>query len=191
VRRHELIHLLQAVAAVVGEDEFVVIGSQAVLAAVPDPPEALLHSMEADLYPRAAPERAVEIDGAVGEGSPFQELYGYWGHGVGPETPIAPAGWQGRLLKLELPELHTLGTRTVTAWCLSPSDLVLSKLAAGRPKDLAFASEALRAGLVDAAELERGLELMPAEHRDATRRSLRGVVARAGPDRDSRQAKGT
>jgi hypothetical protein len=50
-------------------DEIVVIGSQAVLSQFPDAPEELLRSLEADVYPKNDPERAIEIDGALGDGS--------------------------------------------------------------------------------------------------------------------------
>jgi hypothetical protein len=31
--------------------------------------------------------------GALGDGSPFHAAFGYYAHGVGPETAKAPAGW--------------------------------------------------------------------------------------------------
>ncbi len=30
----------------------------------------------------------------------FHETYGYYARGVGPETPIAPVGWQERLIRV-------------------------------------------------------------------------------------------
>ena len=39
-------------------------------------------------------ERADLIDGSIGEGSPFHELYGYYAQGVGEETATLPAGWR-------------------------------------------------------------------------------------------------
>ena len=36
----------------------------------------MLISMEADVYPLREPERAIEVDGALGDGSPFQRTYG-------------------------------------------------------------------------------------------------------------------
>jgi hypothetical protein len=52
MRRDELEHVIGAAANITGEDEFVVIGSQAILASYPDAPPELLISMEADVYPR-------------------------------------------------------------------------------------------------------------------------------------------
>lgn len=66
MRREDLEHLVKAAADVADDLEIVVVGSQAILAQYPNAPAALLVSMEADLYPRNAPERAIDIDGAIG-----------------------------------------------------------------------------------------------------------------------------
>jgi hypothetical protein len=78
VKREQFEHLIAAAANVIGEDEFVVIGSQAVLGSVETAPPSMLISMEADIYPATAPDRAIEIDGALGDGSPFHRQYGYY-----------------------------------------------------------------------------------------------------------------
>jgi hypothetical protein len=51
VRRQDFEHVVAAAANVVEQDEFVVIGSQAILGPHPDAPAALLRSLEADLHP--------------------------------------------------------------------------------------------------------------------------------------------
>lgn len=135
-------------------------------------------SAEVDLYPRTYPDRADEIDGALGDGSRFHETYGYYGHGVGSETAIPPAGWEQRLVKLELPAIRRKD-ETVIAWCLSLPDLIFAKLAAGRPHDLEFAREAIREQLVDPDQLELGVDLMPESHREFTRGNLAIVLARS------------
>lgn len=179
MKREDLEHVIRAAAEITG-DEIVVVGSQAVLAQYPDAPDPLLVSLEADVYPRNDPERAGGIDGAMGDGSRFHEAFGYYAHGVGPETPIAPAGWQERLVRVDLPPSLPKG-RTVTAWCLEVHDLALAKLAAGRPRDFEFVAEALRAGIVDPDRLELGVDLMPESHRELTRERLNGLIARLGP----------
>jgi Nucleotidyltransferase of unknown function (DUF6036) len=184
VNREELEHVVRAAAEITG-DEIVVIGSQAVLGPFPDAPKELLRSMEADLYPRSVPSRASEIDGAIGDGSQFHRTYGYYAHGVGPESPHAPAGWEERMLRLDLPPLRARGER-VTAWFLEVHDLALSKLAAGREKDVEFVAEALLAGLLDTGNLERGVPLMPEPDRESTADRL--VAAFAIADRRRRGA---
>ena len=156
MQRAHLEHVIRAAADIAADDDIVVVGSQAILASMPDAPPEMLGSMEADVFPRAHPERADVIDGAIGESSPFHETFGYYAHGVGPETPSAPTGWQDRLIPLS-----NENTRGATGWCLEPHDLVLAKCVAGREKDWAFARAALRAGAVHVPELRRRVPDLP------------------------------
>jgi hypothetical protein len=103
MRRADLEHVVAAAAQIVGEDEFVVVGSQAILGSYPDAPASLLRSQEADVYPRNSPEKAIRIDGAIGDGSYFHQTHGYYAHAVGPETAKAPAGWEERLVPVQVP----------------------------------------------------------------------------------------
>jgi hypothetical protein len=160
MRIEQLKHVVGAAANIVEEVEFVVIGSQAILGSHPQAPEALLRSMEVDLYPRQRPEKADEIDGALGDGSQFHRAFGYYAHGVGPKTAKAPAGWEGRLVEVSV-EARPGSERTSVALCLEPHDLVLAKCAAGRDQDWAFAREALAASLVEVAELLGRVDAMP------------------------------
>jgi len=177
MKRPEFEHVLRAAAEIVN-DELVVIGSQAVLGQYPDAPESLLRSVEVDLFPRNHPQRADEIDGAIGNGSRFHETFDYYAHGVGPETPVAPIGWEGRLVPIDVP---ARGSRreTVRAWCMEIHDLVLAKLVAGRPHDLEFVEETIRFNLVDVEQLLLGVKLLPQRHRKPTTGRLRGVIAKA------------
>jgi Nucleotidyltransferase of unknown function (DUF6036) len=177
VRRDELEHVIAAAADVAGETELVVLGSQAILGSFPDAPRAMLRSMEADLYPRRAPEKADDIDGSLGDGSWFHRTYGYYAHGVGPETAKAPAGWQERLIAIEVaPRLSS--QQRVVALCLEPHDLVLAKCVAGRERDWDFAREALAHHLVDARVLLSRTHDLPVddEHRDELRARLQAIA---------------
>jgi len=178
VNREQFEHVIRSAAAIV-EDELVVIGSQAVLAQYPDAPETLLKSAEVDVFPRNDPARSEEIDEAIGDGSRFHQTYAYYAHGVGPESVVAPAGWEGRLVQVEVPAAGHKD-RTVTAWCLEVHDLVLAKLAAGRPHDRDFVEEAIRAGLVDTDRLRLGVDLLAVSHRESVRERLTGLIAQAG-----------
>jgi hypothetical protein len=156
--REQLEHVIRAAASIADDDELVIIGSQAVLGQYPHAPAALLVSNEADLYPKHHPERADLIDGAIGEGSEFHETFGYYAQGVGPTTAMLPPGWEERLVPAFGP-----GTRGATGWCLEVHDLVVSKLLAGRDKDLRYARDATRAGLVHPGELEARVTAMAIE----------------------------
>ena len=48
MRRADLEHVVAAAAQIVGEHEFVIVGSQAILGSYPDAPPSLLRSQEAD-----------------------------------------------------------------------------------------------------------------------------------------------
>lgn len=178
MRRDEFEHVIAAAAEVSGEREIVVIGSQAILGSVPDPPKSMLFSMEADVYPLRAPHKAEEIDGSLGDGSAFHGMNGYYAHGVGPETAIAPVGWEERLVKVDIPPRVGRAAGAV-ALCLEVHDLVLAKCAAGRERDWEFARDAIAAGLVRAKELFRRIDDLPeAADREHIRKMLGGIVAR-------------
>jgi len=144
VNRAALEHIIRAAAVISGDDEIIVIGSQAVLGSFPNAPAAMLLSDEADVYPKNFPERADLIEGSIGELSPFHMTFGYYAEGASEETASLPVGWQARLVRVQNPN-----TRGATGLCLDVHDLVAAKLVAGREKDSAYAAAALGAKLVD------------------------------------------
>lgn len=144
MNRYQLEHVIRAAAGNADVRDIVIIGSQAILGSFPDAPDELLQSMEADVFPRDVPERSIVIDGAMGELSLFHETFGYYAHGVDESTAILPDGWKERLVKIESP--NTMGAR---GWCLEIHDLAVSKLAAGREKDLEYVDLLVRRRMVD------------------------------------------
>jgi hypothetical protein len=180
MRRDELEHVIGAAATVTGEHEIVVIGSQAILGQFPDAPDALLFSQEADVYPRAHPEKAIQIDGAMGDSSQFHETFGYYAHGVGPKTAKAPTGWETRLVPVRVPLLAGHGT-VATGWCLEAHDLVLAKLAAGRARDMEFAEAAVRHDIVRPQELLKRVRYLPVDpqRQEQVRSLLTSIIAKA------------
>lgn len=144
--RDQLEHIIRAAASITRVPDIIVIGSQSILGLYPSAPKALLVSNEADIYPREHPELSDLIDGTIGELSPFHDTFGYYAQGVDQRTAVLPAGWEGRLVPVCGPN-----TAGATGWCLEPHDLVVSKLVAGREKDLRFALEAATWGLIDGA----------------------------------------
>ncbi len=177
MRRADFEHVIAAAANVTGLDEFVVVGSQAILGSFVDVPESLLRSLEADIYPLRDPAAADLIDGALGDGSQFQLAYGYYAHGVGPETAKAPAGWESILVRGDIPPRRG-SDRSPVALCLEPHDLVLAKCAAGREKDWEYARAALEAGLVQLDTLLARVPDLPVELkvRGAIERNLAAIA---------------
>lgn len=178
MNRNQLEHLIRAASTIAADDELIVIGSQAILGQHPDAPLELLRSMEADIYPRNHPERADLIDGSIGEGSPFHTTFGYYAQGVGPETAVLAPGWRERLVPI-----RGESTRGATGWCLEMHDLVLSKLVAGRDKDLDFAAVAARSRMFDVSELRSRLEQLELDPRLRTAVAARiaRIVVPTGP----------
>jgi hypothetical protein len=174
--RTQLEHILRASAAITGADEFVVIGSQAILGSCEVPPPECLASVEADLFTFRSPDDANLIDGSIGEGSPFHQTFHYYAHGVGPETATLPAGWQNRLIPFRTP-----ATGAATGLCLEVHDLAVSKLVAGRQKDLAYLAALLSHHIVNPDIIAARLEQTPisAEVRQLCQQRLRGLAAQA------------
>jgi hypothetical protein len=184
MRRVDFEHVIAAAAIVSDEREIVVIGSQAILGTVDEPPGSMLVSMEVDVYPLKEPRKADEIEGSLGEGSRFQSTFGYYAQGVGPETVVGPAGWEERLVRVEIPA-RVGQSEGAVALCLETHDLVLAKCAAARPRDWEFARDALAANLVRADELLRRLDDLPEPPADRgyVKKMLEGIVARVNRDR--------
>lgn len=149
MNRTQLEHVIRAAGAIAEVDELIVIGSQAILGQHPDAPCALLTSREVDLYPANEPEKAILIDGSIGEGSLFDEQFKYYAHGVGPEAAKLPERWRGRLVPIK-----NENTRGVKAMCLAPVDIAVSKLLAGREKDFAYVAAMLRNDLLTAEQID-------------------------------------
>ena len=156
--REQLEHIIRAAADIADDEEIMIVGSQAILGQFPQAPAELLVSNEADVYPKHKPERAELIDGSIGEGSPFHDTFGYYAHGVGPETATLPEGWENRLVPV-----RNENTRGATGWCLETHDLAASKLIAGRPRDIEFVGCLVRHRLADPGKIEARLDSTPAD----------------------------
>jgi hypothetical protein len=173
VRREQLEHVVRAEASIVGVADVVAIGSQAILASVPDwnlPAEAT-RSVEADIAVDVAlarldegldeSELADQIDGAIGEASMFQQTHGYYAQGVETSTAVLPEGWRDRLVPLVCEDAEP----KVVGWCLEPNDLWVSKAAASREKDLSFCRALATAGHVDRETCQERARDMSEPHR--------------------------
>ncbi len=134
-------------------------------------------SMEADVAFRddIDASKADAVDGAIGELSQFHQTYGYYAQGVEISTAVLPAGWE------ECAEiLDRSDSRPGYARCLEPHDLVVSKLVAGREKDITFATALIEHGFVDIATLHERAELM--DQPNAVVRRVRKLIDRCTPN---------
>lgn len=152
MNRADFDHVIRAAASILGVNELIVIGSQAVHASISSTlPEEAQRSVEVDILPIDDPDssQADLIDGSIGEASMFHDTFGIYAQGVGPMTAVLPDGWKNRLVR------YTEARGTVTALCLELHDLWISKAIAGRPKDRDFCDALLTNGLVQPSVLRR------------------------------------
>ena len=153
--RSQLQHVIFWIGRRFDIQEFHIIGSAAILAALPNPPEgALTATRDVDVIPPNDDERLADrISFVLGEASDFDIEHGYYAQGVTSRTPTyAPNDWKARALPVRVEQY--------TGWCMDPHDLVLSKLGAGREKDFDFARSTAKLELVRREELLARLEMV-------------------------------
>jgi hypothetical protein len=162
VNRLQLAHLLRSACAVAHDTHVLVLGSQSILGSFEEddlPPEATA-SQEADIAFLDDPERskADEVEGAIGEMSTFHEQFGVYAEGVHVDMATKPNGWKNRLVTWDVES-----SRPAEPRFLDPHDLAISKLAAGRPKDLGFVLALIRGGFLNVAILRERVSMLPTE----------------------------
>lgn len=173
MNRAQLEHVLRAAGAITDEREMLVLGSQAILGSLENPPHETLRSIEADLCPRDSPEKADLISGSIGEITYFHDTFGYYAHGLPPEACALPEGWRSRLRAY-----RNQNTGGVTGWCLDLHDLICAKLVAGREKDLEFVAALVRNGYATIASIRERAAALPAPDQRERVMSACGSLAR-------------
>jgi hypothetical protein len=163
MKKRELKLALRSAGRIALDNEFFLIGSQAIHAYCDRPPAEVTLSQECDLYPKNRPETAHFLDAKLGRGSRFARRHGFYVDVVTPELATLPASWERRL--------QPLRAGTVTALCLEVHDLVISKLAAGRLKDLEFVGALFRLGLAKPRRVSLRIKRLVGERDRARLRS--------------------
>ena len=182
--RNELEHIIRASGAIADVTEIIILGSQSILAQFPEFSEhflepidselsfvvesrdILFRSIEADIMVADSKEKTEMIEGAIGELSAFHHTFGYYAQGVDETTSILPESWKTRLV--EIRNEHTHG---VSGRCLEVHDLIISKLGAGRKKDVEFFHAAVRLGILSKETLIERLDAT--QLTDERRRTMR------------------
>jgi len=161
VTRDHLRHLILEIGTRFDLDYFYIIGAASILASIEAPDPQLTLTRDVDVIPNVEPDSRVramadQIDRVIGEGSEFDEEHGYYAQGVDFATPtFAPRGWRARCVPVRVKEF--------TALCMEPHDLVISKLGAGREKDLEFARVAARCEVIQQSTMNERLTLVDAD----------------------------
>jgi hypothetical protein len=180
MRRDQLEHAIRTACQIIGHDEVIVVGSQAILGTYQedDLPIAATMSGEVDILPISDDEAetgrlADEIEGVAGEFSLFEDTHGYSIDGVDLGTSALPEGWRDRLVKVQNSNTAATGTtRQFTGWCLDKEDLCVAKLCALRTKDQNFVAALLDEGLVDVAIIARRIPTVPDRYQLNVERAL-------------------
>lgn len=106
MKRSEFEHAIRAAGSILGTNDLIVIGSQAIHATISEElPAAAQRSIEVDVVALDDPEgrKADLLDGSIGEASMFHATFGYYVRGVSESTAVLPEGWRDRLLRFETP----------------------------------------------------------------------------------------
>lgn len=175
MKRENLEHIIRAAGDLLGENEIIVVGSQAILGAIPDGlPKRTTLSIEVDVMAREDPEgeKAFLINGAIGEMTHFQSTHGYYAEGVGEGVARFPAGWEERLVRVS-----TDATNGVTGLCAEPYDICVAKLLAGRKKDFEYVGSLIKSGHINPAALLERASL--AASNDREKEIIIGFVSKA------------
>lgn len=169
--KSEFEDLLRRAGKIARELDFFLIGSQALRGVCRVIPRDFPKTVEADLYPRQHPQAWSLLRAQLGNQSKFFKQHGYYLDCTDPALATLPDGWQERLIPYRTP-----ATRNVTAWCLEPHDLFVSKLAVLRTKDREFLSAMLRHELVKPKIIVSRIESLPVSK--AMQNDMKGAAAR-------------
>ncbi|MBS0317327.1 MAG: hypothetical protein JSR49_09405 [Proteobacteria bacterium] len=154
MNREQLHALLGKAKARIAHAEFVIVGSLAILGAVKQPPNTMVTSIDVDAFLKNDPKRTGELAEALGQGSAFEDEFGYYLDPVSPNLPSFPEGWRGRLTLLDFGD--------VKAFFVDPNDVAVSKYIRGEDRDLRWLRAGLQAGLLDMTIIEHRIASAPA-----------------------------
>jgi hypothetical protein len=161
MNRNELEHIIRAAGEIAQVKKMIILGSQSILAQFPNLSERvskldqtdvtakmqnreiLIRSVEADIMIPGAEEKTELVEAVMGELSRFHDTFGYYAQGVDLTTSKLPEGWENRLV-----EICNEQTNGISGMCLEIHDVIISKLYAGRPKDVEFFKAAVNLGLL-------------------------------------------
>lgn len=172
MNRKNLEHIIRASGVCAKIDGLYIMGSQAILGEHPEldsagmlksqnynfklterPESILLVSEEADILVPDDYEKAEIIEGSIGENSLFHERFGYYAQAIDETTCKLPDGWRDRVIPI-----CNEGTCGVTGYCLETHDIIISKLIAGREKDINYFQAACSLGILNKYKLLERLD---------------------------------
>jgi hypothetical protein len=143
VKKWQLFDLLRRVSEMTNISEPVIVGSHSLFAITDLVPSIVDRSVEADfLLGPYSIEMMRKVNDELGVTSDFYHAHGYYADGLGLATVVLVQGWQDRLQPLKDE------SGQVVAQCLEVHDVAVSKMMAGRDKDMIFLSALLDGNLI-------------------------------------------
>lgn len=134
MNRSQVEHVIKAAGVIANDKKVMVVGSSAIYGSVDFYNCNFSQTCEVDLvFFKNNTEKALVVEGAIGELSQFHSTFEYYGHGLDLKTVVLPKGWEKRL-KI----LCSENMGHIKGYCISAEDLAASKLVAGRDKDFTF-----------------------------------------------------
>ena len=151
MKRDDLRRLFSEARKLVGETDYVVIGSLAALGYSGEVPARMAMSVDVDAWCKSDPPRVFELAHTLGQGSAFEARHGYYLDPVSPRIATLPGGWEERLVRIELEP-------GLAVWFLEPNDAAVSKYARLEPRDREWIRAGLSGGILSLAILEARFE---------------------------------
>ncbi len=143
MKRWQFFDLIRRVSELTKITEPVIVGSHSLFAVTDFVPEIVARSVEADFLLGPHGHEMIEmVRDNLGHLSDFYEKHGYFADPLGMAVVTLAPGWQDRLQPLKD------DNGQVVAKCLELHDLAVSKLIAGREKDLIFLCDLLDSRMI-------------------------------------------
>lgn len=168
----QVMDAIESLCVITNETRMIIVGTQALHGVRPDAPDGIMYSREVDVILTTKAALANWISDVVGDETPFEVERGYYIDHVRPRygLPVFADGWEDRLIKSGL-----IGKCVVDY--LSPADLAITKLGAGREKDYPFVVGMIDARIISMDEIKRLIPLVPADLRGKVYVGLGVVVS--------------
>jgi hypothetical protein len=142
-----LFALVKNVSHSIGRHPLTLLGSQSAHGQLRWLPTPVVRSVEVDIFVPSDAGFADQIEEQFGPGSPYHAEHGVYADPLGIGIVSLPPGWQDRLVEVR----DDAGA--VAFLALELHDTAVSKMMAGRDKDLEFPTELLLGGILDLPRL--------------------------------------
>ena len=183
MNKSEITDALAALWVLVHEPEPIVIGSQALHGKYPDLADSIQYSREIDVILPNKWKLGNWLSDVVGDGTPFEVDRGYYiDHVLAKEgLPILADGWKERAFK---EQLVVNGTVHGQSLFLSPEDMAISKLGAGREKDIEFVRTLIERGYIRLSEVQALVPCVAAAYRARVQKGVDAIHSPRETERD-------